>query len=135
MKKKILIIEDDPDVRQWYNVRLAKQNDVVFAADGLASISQAQTHRPDLIVLDLGLPGGDGFGVMDMLQAIPHLAVIPVIVVSARDSAENRGRARQAGVKAFFHKPVDNDRLLDLVEKLIGGSNQSAYDDRLASNQ
>jgi DNA-binding response OmpR family regulator len=133
MEKKILIIEDDPDVRQWYNVRLAKQYDIVFAADGLAAISQAQTHRPDLIILDLGLPGGDGFGVMKNLGAIPHLLVIPVIVVSARNSAANRERAQHAGAKAFFHKPIDNDRLLDLVEKLIGGAVQSAYDDRSAS--
>jgi DNA-binding response OmpR family regulator len=128
MNKKILIIEDDPDVRAWYSVFLGRKDyDTVFAADGLASISQAQLHRPDLIVLDLGLPGGDGFGVLEKLRAIPHLAVIPVIVVSARDTPANRQRALQNGARAFCHKPVDNDKLLDLVEKFIGGgADQSA---------
>lgn len=122
MNKKILIVEDDPDVRQGYNIRLAAHHyDTVFAPDGVASISQAQTHRPDLIILDLGLPAGDGFEVMAKLKAIPHLALIPVIVVSARDAFGNRDRALQAGAKAFLQKPVDNDTLLDLIERHIGG--------------
>lgn len=129
MRKKILIIEDDPDVRQGYNIRLGANNyDTCFAADGLASISQAQLHRPDLIVLDLGLPAGDGFGVMEKLKAIPHLAVIPVIVVSARDPSGNRDRALQAGARAFLQKPVDNDKLLDLIAKHVGGPRTSAED-------
>jgi DNA-binding response OmpR family regulator len=123
MKKKILVIEDDPDVRQGYHIRLAANHyETFFAADGLASISQAQTHNPDLIILDLGLPGGDGFLVLDRLRALPHLAVIPVIVVSARDPLANRDRALQAGARAFLQKPVDNDKLLDLIDKFLGTS-------------
>jgi two-component system KDP operon response regulator KdpE len=127
MKKKILIIEDDPDGRTAYNIRLAAHGyETFFAPDGLASISQAQTHRPDLIILDLGLPGGDGFGVMEKLRAIPHLGVIPIIVVSGRDPFANRERALQAGARAFLQKPVNNDRLLDLIEKYLGKSEKSA---------
>jgi DNA-binding response OmpR family regulator len=127
MNKKILIIEDDPDVRHGYNIRLAANNyDTFYAADGLASITEAQKHRPDLIILDLGLPAGDGFGVMEKLRAIPHLAVIPVIVVSARDPFANRDRALQAGARAFLQKPVDNDTLLDLIQKYLGGDKKPA---------
>jgi DNA-binding response OmpR family regulator len=129
MNKKILIVEDDPDVRQGYHIRLAANNyDTFFAPDGLASISQAQIHRPDLIILDLGLPGGDGFAVLEKLNAIPHLAVIPVIVVSARDPFANRERALQAGAKAFLQKPVDNSKLLDLINKYLGGARRSQSD-------
>jgi DNA-binding response OmpR family regulator len=127
MNKKILIVEDDPDVRHGYNIRLsANHYDTFYAADGLASISEAQKHRPDLIILDLGLPAGDGFGVMEKLRAIPHLAVIPVIVVSARDPFANREKALQAGARAFLQKPVDNDTLLDLIQKYLGGDTKPA---------
>jgi DNA-binding response OmpR family regulator len=129
MNKKILIVEDDPDVRQGYHIRLAANGyDTVFAPDGLASISQAQIQRPNLIILDLGLPGGDGFAVLEKLKAIPHLAVIPVIVVSARDPFENRDRALRAGAKAFLQKPVDNAKLLDLIEKHLRGPTKSTAD-------
>jgi two-component system KDP operon response regulator KdpE len=121
MKKKILIIEDDPDVRLGYHIRLAANDyETFFAADGVASIAQANKHRPDLIILDLGLPAGDGFVVLDRLRAMPHLAVIPVIVVSARDPLANRVRALEAGARAFLQKPVDNTKLLELMSECLG---------------
>src|SRR5580700_1977033 len=111
--KKILIVEDDPDVRQGMNVRLrANHYDTFFAADALASVAEARKHEPDLIILDLGLPGGGGFIVIERLKTIPSLAVIPIIVVSARTGSANRERADKAGVKAFLQKPVDNAELL-----------------------
>lgn len=102
MKKKILIIEDDPDVRFGYHLRLKADNyDTFFAADALTSIAEARKHQPDVIVLDLGLPVGDGFVVMERLKTNPHLAVIPISVVSGRDPHANRERALRAGAKAF----------------------------------
>jgi DNA-binding response OmpR family regulator len=120
MNKKILIVEDDTDVMQGYHIRLsANHYDTFFAADAPGAMTQAQIHRPDLIILDLGLPGGDGFKVMEQLKAIPHLGVIPVIVVSGRDPSLNRDRALEAGAKSFLRKPVDNDKLLDLIKKYL----------------
>src|SRR6202035_5969290 len=98
MKKKILIIEDDPDVRFGYHLRLKADNyDTFFAADALTSIAEARKHQPDVIVLDLGLPVGDGFVVMERLKTNSHLAVIPISVVSGRDPHTNRERALRAG--------------------------------------
>jgi len=98
MNKKILIIEDDPDVRLGYHIRLKANNyDTCFAADALASMTEARKHQPDLIILDLGLPAGDGFVVMERLKANTQLAVIPIIVVSGRDPHANRERALKAG--------------------------------------
>jgi DNA-binding response OmpR family regulator len=129
MNKKILIIEDDADVRKGYHIRLAANHyETFFAADGLAAISQAQQHSPDLIILDLGLPGGDGFTVLEKLGAIPHLAVIPVIVVTARDPFVDRERALKAGAAVFLQKPVDNTTLLALIDKHLGGNNRAAAD-------
>src|ERR1700675_1106459 len=104
--KKILIVDDDPDVRQGMNVRLrANHYDTFFAGDALSSMSEARKHEPDLIILDLGLPAGDGFVVMERLKAIASLAAIPVIVVSARHVRENKDRARKGGRKPFSKNP------------------------------
>jgi two-component system KDP operon response regulator KdpE len=121
MNKKILIIEDDPDVRLGYHIRLKANNyDTFFAADALASMAEARKHQPDLIILDLGLPAGDGFVVMERLRANTPLAAIPIIVVSARDPRENGERALKAGAKAYLQKPVDNEELLTVIRRLLG---------------
>src|SRR6202035_1742147 len=109
--KKIPIVEDDADVRMGLHVRLKANNyDIFFAVDAFSSLGEARKHEQDLILLDLGLPAGDGFVVMDRLKAVPALAMIPIIVVSGRSGAANRGRALKAGAKAFLEKPVDNAR-------------------------
>src|ERR1700730_5496309 len=106
--KKILIVEDDADVRLGLHVRLkANHYDVFFAGDALSALAEARKHQPDLILLDLGLPAGDGFVVMDRLKAFPALGIIPVIVVSGRSGEANRERAVKAGAKVFLEKPVD----------------------------
>lgn len=120
-KKKILIVDDDPDLRRGLNVRLRANNyETVFATDGMSAISVAQKERPDLVVLDLGLPAGDGFTVMERFKAIAPLSVVPIIVVSARDPQVNRDRALKAGAEAFLQKPVDNDELLSAIRKALG---------------
>jgi DNA-binding response OmpR family regulator len=123
--KRILIVEDDPDVRKGMHLRLkANHYDTFFAADALSSLVEARKHEPDLIILDLGLPAGDGFVVMERLNAIPALSVIPVIVVSARAGLENQARALKAGAKAFLEKPVDNAELLAVIRQALGESVQ-----------
>ncbi len=123
MTKKIMIIDDDPDMRLGLHVRLKANNfQTVFAADALSAISEARRHQPDLIILDLGLPAGDGFVVMERFRANMHLSMTPVIVVSARDRLANEQRAINAGAKAFLQKPVDNDQLLATINHLIGAA-------------
>jgi DNA-binding response OmpR family regulator len=120
MQKTILIVDDDPDVQLSLQVRLkASHYDVILAADGVASIAQARKHLPDLILLDLGLPAGDGFSVLERLKANDRLSLIPVIVLSARDRASNKDRALKAGAKIFLQKPVDNARLLLVIRQLL----------------
>ena len=116
--KKILIVDDDPDVRHGMHVRLkANHYDTFFAADALTSMTEARKHEPDLIILDLGLPAGDGFVVMERLKAFASLAVI---VVSARDVRANRERTLKAGAKAFLQKPVDDAELLAVIRQALG---------------
>jgi DNA-binding response OmpR family regulator len=122
--KKILIVEDDADVRLGYHVLLkANHYDTFFAADSTSAVSEARKHKPDLIILDLGLPAGDGFIVLERFRANTHLAVIPVIVVSARDLQGNKERALKAGAQAYVQKPWNDDELLALMSDLLGQPN------------
>ena len=119
--KKILIVEDDADVRLGYKILLtAHHYDTFFACDAIAAISEAIMHQPDLILLDLGLPAGDGFIVLERFRANMNLALIPVIVVSARDLKGDKERALKAGVKGFVKKPWNDDQLLALIKRLLG---------------
>jgi len=120
-KKKILIIDDDQDLRAALNIRLrANGYETSFAADAMVAIAEARKFKPDLILLDLGLPGGDGFVVMQRLSAIPALAVIPVIVLSARDKDSNENRAAMAGAVAYLQKPYDDQTLLVEIKSALG---------------
>ena len=113
---KIMIVDDDPDLRQALRLRLrANHYDTVNAGDGYSAIALAYKEHPDLIILDLGLPAGDGFVVLDRLQKDDKLSTIPVIVLTARDPQSSEQRAMQSGASAFFQKPADNAELLDVI--------------------
>ena len=115
-KPKILVVDDDPDLVKALRLRLRANNcEVVTASDGYSVIGAAQKERPDVIILDLGLPAGDGFVVLERLQCSDTLSGIPVIVLTARDAQNNEERALKAGAAAFFQKPVDNEELLNVI--------------------
>ena len=121
--KKILIVDDDRDVCKGMEMRLkANHYDAFFATDAVSTLRQARKHEPDLIILDLGLPDGDGFVVIEKLKVWPSLAVIPIIVVSALDVRGNKERAIKAGAKAYLQKPVDNTELLKVIQQALGES-------------
>lgn len=119
-KPKILIVDDDPDLRRGLNVRLrANHYDTAYATDGFSAIAMAQKEQPDLIILDLGLPAGDGFLTLERLQESANLSCIPVIVLTARDPEYNRDRVLKAGASAFFQKPADNAQLLGTIRSVL----------------
>jgi DNA-binding response OmpR family regulator len=119
-KKKILIVDDDPAICQGYQIRLkASGYDTLFAVDAVSGFSEARKHKPDMIILDLGLPAGNGFLVMERLKAVTSLSVIPVLVVSARDRRATKDLAIKAGAKAFLQKPVDNAVLLAYIRRIL----------------
>ena len=124
--KTVLVVEDDPDVRLGYQILLkANHYETCFAGDAMAAVSEARKHQPDVIILDLGLPAGDGFVVLDRFRANMNLAMIPVVVVSARDVHGNKDRALKAGAKAFVQKPWNDGELLGIIAQLVGGPNPS----------
>jgi DNA-binding response OmpR family regulator len=118
--KKILIVEDDPDLLSCMHVRLRAHNyDTFSAGDAISCMAEARKNEPDLILLDLGLPAGDGFLLMDRFKQVPALASVPVIVVTARDFRANQKRAIQAGATAFMQKPVNNAELLAAIRRAL----------------
>src|SRR5260221_12804480 len=101
-RAKIMVLDDDPDLRQVVSLLLRANNfDTVNACDGYSAIALAQKERPHLIILDLGLPAGDGFAVLKNLQEYPALSVIPVIVLTARDPEVNEKHTPETGALAF----------------------------------
>ena len=123
MSAKILIVDDDADLRQALRLRLrANHYETVNACDGYSAIAQAYKERPNLIILDLGLPAGDGFVVLDRLQKDDKLSTIPVIVLTARDAQSAEWVALHSGAAAFFQKPADNAELLDVIRATLAHS-------------
>ena len=120
-RAKILIVDDDQDIRRLLAHRLkAESYETVFASDAISAVNMARREAPDLILLDLGLPAGDGYVVMERLKAMPSLEGVPVIVVTARDLSGERERIASAGAEAVFHKPIEHDRLLAAVRATLG---------------
>lgn len=126
--KKILVVDDDPEMRLALTIRLRANNyEVCVAVDGVSAVSEARKQMPDLILLDLGLPAGDGFTVLDRFKALDTLSHIPVVVVSGRNRAANQDRALAANARAFLQKPVKNSELLTTIEKILKPSSESSF--------
>src|SRR3989442_6693690 len=109
-RQKILVIEDDPVARADLEARLEANGYIVArAADAASAMTVVNRERPDLILLDLGLPAGDGFLVLERLRKIELLAAIPVLVITGRSDAETRKRVEALGVPPVLVKPVPTE--------------------------
>ncbi len=121
-KGTILIIEDDKDLLRGLLIRLRSQGYTVHTAvDGVSSIGLALKVKPDLIIVDISLPGGDGYQTMTRLRALMPIAHIPIFVITAGNASIHRERAFKAGAEAFFQKPLENERFLAAIQKVVGG--------------
>jgi two-component system KDP operon response regulator KdpE len=123
---KLLVVEDNATLRKGLSIRLrANGYEVLFAEDAISATGALVTEKPDLMILDLGLPCGDGFDVMERLRKSNPLAHIPVIVLSGREVAGNRDRALHAGAAAFFQKPLEDDTLLSTIRSALDMSREN----------
>ena len=119
-RKKILIVDDDKDFVQILQLRLAASGyDVVFAMDGVSAISVARRENPDVILVDIGLPAGDGFSVIERLAVIEELMFTPIIVITGKDLSAVQQRATLAGAKAVLLKPVNEEKLLTTIRNSL----------------
>ncbi len=118
-KEKIMIIEDDMDQVKGLGMRLKMNGyDVVVAYDAITAMGAIRKENPDLILLDIGLPGGDGFQVLKRIKDM-MVTFAPIIVLSGRDPERNRERAIAGGATAFFQKPADNNELLATIKNTL----------------
>lgn len=123
----ILIIDDSADTRLVLSLQLKAQGyRTVFAADALEAITRARQVQPDAILLDLGLPGSNGFLVLERLKATATLAPIPVIIVSAEATAVARAKAFSIGAAAYLQKPVSQRTLGETVERGLAAARELA---------
>jgi len=119
-RQKILVIEDDPVARADLEARLAANGyTVARAADAASAMTVVNRERPDLILLDLGLPAGDGFLVLERLSKIETLAAIPVLVVTGRSDPETRKRVAAMGIASLLVKPVGTEALLGAIRSAL----------------
>ncbi|WP_298955261.1 response regulator [uncultured Methylobacterium sp.] len=119
---RILYVEDNDDNIYMLQRRLQKHGfEVVVARDGAAGVELARQCRPDLILMDLGLPILDGWEATRVLKGDPATRAIPVIALSAHAMAGDRTQALEAGCNDYDLKPVDMPRLLGKIRRLIGG--------------
>ena len=119
---KILLVEDNEMNRDMLSRRLERRGyEVVIAVDGQQGVDLALSNRPDLILMDMSLPGIDGWEATRQLKADPATRAIPVIALTAHAMAGDREQALAAGCDDFDIKPIDLDRLLGKIEALLGG--------------
>lgn len=128
--KKILLVDDNPVIVRTLSMKLkAKGYEVVPATDGAEAANAVRSSRPDLILLDLSFPpdasnvGGvawDGFLILEWIRRIEGAKNIPTIIITGGDPKIFEERALAAGAVGFFHKPIDNDLLLEMIQKTLG---------------
>jgi CheY-like chemotaxis protein len=116
----VLIVEDTNEQRDLVSMYLEMSGyHVEVANDGLQGLAQARKLKPDLILLDLGMPKMDGYQMIAELRADEKLKDIPVVVISAWTAATHRDRARAAGADAFITKPFELGHILSTVQKYV----------------
>ena len=120
---RILCVEDNEDNLYMLQRRLTRAGfEVKIAMNGAQAVDWAKTLLPDLIVMDLNLPGLDGFEATRQLKSKPETKHIPIIVLSAHDKEKNREKALAAGCDEFETKPTDFESLVRKMHSLLGQS-------------
>jgi DNA-binding response OmpR family regulator len=119
-RKLVLVAEDDESVRELLVTRLELAGYATATArDGVEALDVIGSLRPHAVILDIGLPGLDGFGVLKCLREDRSLRDIPVLVLTARNSSRDVGVAIGLGAKDYMSKPFDDQRLLTRVARLV----------------
>ena len=116
----VLVIDDEEPIRLLCSVNLAAEGiEVLEAADGPSGLEQAREHRPDVVLLDVMMPGLDGWQVAERLLEDPVTRGIPIVFLSARAERHDRERAHRLGAVGYFTKPLDPVKLPGQLEELL----------------
>ena len=117
----VLVVDDDADDRQIYGMMLCYNGfDVAFASSNATGVQAARRYRPDLVLLDLGLPDGHGLDLCTEVRSWKDTADVPVLVLSGFRETELGEAARRAGCTAYIEKPANPIDVMHRVEEIVG---------------
>lgn len=120
MTRHVLLVEDEPNIVEAIRFLLTREGWAVDChGNGDDAVDKVAELRPDLLVLDLMLPGKSGLDVLRELRAMPEFEALPVLMLTARGQSRDRELAEQAGVSRFMTKPFSNAEVLTAVRDLV----------------
>ena len=120
MGQRILVIEDTEDNRQIIRDLLSSVGyELIEAADGTEGVAMARSHRPDLILMDIQLPGMDGYEATRQIRATPALAKVPIIAVTSYALSGDEAKTRAAGCDGYVAKPFSPRQLLAKIREFL----------------
>lgn len=121
MSRHVLLIEDEQHIAEAISFLLGRDGwDVTHLSHGLTAEDEMRRRRPDLVILDLMLPGRSGYEVLAAMRADPDLAPLRVMMLTAKGQGRERDEAERAGVDLFMSKPFSNAEMLASVRALAG---------------
>lgn len=117
--KRVLVVDDEPNIRRLIEVHLVRAGyEVLTARDGIEALQTVRAQRPDLIVLDVMMPGPDGFQVLATLKDDPETGEIPVIMLTARGQTDPMRHGLKLGAEFYMSKPFNPEELRLLVDRM-----------------
>ena len=120
-KPHVLVVDDDPEIRTLLERLLSQKYRVTAASDGASALAAASRPTfPDLVILDVMMPGMDGFEVATRIRALPNTRKVPVLFVTARDTPMDVIRGIQSGARSYITKPFKMEDLLQKVSAALG---------------
>lgn len=119
--RHVLLIEDEANIAEALRFILSRDGwQVSVISEGAAALAAVAGSKPDLVILDLMLPGLSGLEILQSLRADPATAALPVLMLTAKGQGRDRDAAERAGVSAFMTKPFDNSEIRAKVRDLLG---------------
>lgn len=123
-RRRVLVIDDQADIRLMCRVNLALEGfDVIEAGDGESGLRMIRETSPDLVLLDVMMPGLDGWQVLETAKADPKTSAIPVVMLTARVQREDEIRGWSSGASDYLSKPFNPSTLTDVVKRTLAAEN------------
>lgn len=122
-----MVVDDQQDIRLMCRVNLALEGyDVIEAGDGASALALARRLHPDMLLLDVMMPGIDGWKVLETMRADPALASTPVVMLTARVQREDELRGWSGGASEYLSKPFNPSTLTEVVRRVLSGDDSDA---------
>jgi len=125
MAKKVMVVDDEPYIARVIKFKLEQEGyTVVSANDGITGLEKIRQEKPQLVLLDVMMPGLSGYEVCQKIKADAELAGIPVVFLTAKGQERDREQGLAIGASDYITKPFSPNRLLELVRTMIGGAKE-----------